>query len=141
MNNPNPFLSPGSFLEQKNKARTRLKIAVFFSITLSVVVLMALLIQGCRKPNDSGDASNTDTNSTPQVASNPTPDTNPAPTPPAPETNPVPTPPPAPVVRSPPPPPVAPPTTEDYTVIKGDTYAAIAKKNGTSVKALEEANT
>jgi len=55
MNNPNPFLPQGSFLEQKDKARTRVKIAVFFSISLSVVALMALLIQGCRKPNDTAE--------------------------------------------------------------------------------------
>src|SRR5262245_40494527 len=122
MNNPNPFLSPGSFLEQKNKARMRLKIAVFFSISLSVVVLMALLIQGCRKPHDA-DTGSTDTN-TPQLATSPTPETNPTPTPPAPETNPAPIPPP-PVVQTPPPtpPPVVAPPSEDYTVIKGDTYA------------------
>jgi len=136
MNNPNPFLSPGSFLEQKNKARTRLKIAVFFSISLSVVVLMALLIQGCRKPNDT-DTGTTDTN-TPQLATSPTPDTNPAPTP---ETNPAPMSAPPPVVQTPPlPPPVAAPAAEDYTVIKGDTYSTIAKKSGTTVRALEDAN-
>ena len=32
------------------------------------------------------------------------------------------------------------PTTEDYTVIKGDTFASIAKKSGTTVKAIVEAN-
>src|SRR6185437_9669637 len=140
MNNPNPFLTPGSFLEQKNKARTRLKIAVFFSISLSVVVLMALLIQGCRKPSDNSDTGNQDTSSTPQLPTNPAPDTNPTPMTPAPETN-LPTPPP--VVQAPPPlpPPVAPPAVgEDYTVIKGDTYSRIATKSGTTVHALMEAN-
>src|SRR5262245_59712554 len=141
MNNPNPFLSPGSFLEQKNKARTRLKIAVFFSISLSVVVLMALLIQGYRKPSDNGgDTGSTDTSSMPQLPTNPAPDTNPTPIAPAPETN-LPAPPP--VVPTPqplPPPVVAPPVTEDYTVIKGDTYSTIAKKSGTTVRALMDAN-
>lgn len=137
MNNPNPFLSPGSFLEQKNKARTRLKIAVFFSISLSVVVLMALLIQGCRKPNDTGDQASNDATNTPQLPT-PPPETNPAPTPP-PETN-LPTPPPVAQTPPPAPPPVVAPAGEDYTVIKGDTYSTIAKKNGTTVKALEDAN-
>jgi LysM repeat protein len=141
MNNPNPFLSQSSFLEQKNKARARLKIAVFFSISLSVVVLMALLIQGCRK-NDAGTAEQTSATPTPELASNPTPDTNATTSttnvgtlPPV-ESN---TPPPAP---PPPPPPPAPPepTTSDYTIVAHDTFATIAKKSGVSVKAIEEAN-
>jgi len=139
MNNPNPFLPQGSFLEQKNKARTRLKIAVYFSISLSVMALMALLIQGCRKPNDTTDTGSADTNNTPQLPTNP-PDmsaTNAtAMTPPPPETNP-PNPPPAPPPQVMPPPAV---TTEDYTVIKGDTLAGIAKKSHVSLRALQDAN-
>jgi LysM repeat protein len=139
MNNPNPFLPQGSFLEQKNKARTRVKIAVFFSISLSVVALMALLIQGCRKPNETADTG-TETNSVPELPTNPpdmSPPNNTAMTP-APETNlPAPVPPPvAPPAYIPPPA----PTTEDYTVIKGDTFATIAKKSNVSVKAVVEAN-
>jgi LysM repeat protein len=136
MNNPNPFLPQGSFLEQKDKARTRVKIAVFFSISLSVVALMALLIQGCRKPNDTTDAG-TDTNSVPQLPTNPpemTTASNTAMTP-MPETNPVTPPPTQPVFTAPPA-----PMSEDYTVIKGDTFASIAKKSNVSVKAIVEAN-
>ena len=133
MNNPNPFLPQSSFLEQKNKARARLKLAVFFSISLSVVALMALLIQGCRKPADSGD-NGADTNATPSLPTNSVPDTN-AMAPAVPDTNPpTPPPPPPPVVVTPP------PSQEDYTVIKGDTLASIAKKSNVSVKALEAAN-
>jgi LysM repeat protein len=135
MNNPNPFLPQGSFFEQKNKARARLKIAVFFSISLSVMALMALLIQGCRKPNDTTADNTADTNSIPELPTNP-PDvgsTSTAALPP--ETNP-----PAPL-PVPPPAPVAPvPQTEDYTVIKGDTFASIAKKSGVSVRAVQDAN-
>ncbi len=148
MNNPNPFLPQGAFLEQKNKARTRLKIAVFFSISLSVVALMALLIQGCRKPNDQVDGSNGSaadafTNANTPSLSNPPTDlgsmSNATPPPAAPETNLTPivsTPPPAPVA------PVAPPVaeTQEYTIVKGDVLATIAKNNHTSVKALLEAN-
>lgn len=144
MNNPNPFLPQSSFLEQKNKARVRLKIVVFFSISLSVVALMALLIQGCRK-NDTQTADQTSASPAPapELSSNPPPDTNVAtsnaatlPPPPAESSNATPQP--------PPPPPVAPappePTTSEYTVVKGDTFATIAKKSGVSVKAIEEAN-
>jgi LysM repeat protein len=145
MNNPNPFLPQSSFLEQKNKARARLRIVVLFSISLGVMVLMALLIQGCRK-NDTGQTPDQTGAPTPEAASNPTPDTNnggpgggavagnpgtvPAP-PPVEPSNPV-----------PPPPPVAPePTTSDYVVVKGDTFATIHTKfPGVSVKAIEQAN-
>jgi len=138
MNNPNPFLPQGSFLEQKNKARTRVKIAVFFSISLSVMALMALLIQGCRKPNDTAE-NGTETNSVPELPTNPpemSAASNTAMTA-LPETNP-PTsvPPPAAPTYTPPPAPSA----EDYTVIKGDTFASIAKKSNVSVKAIVEAN-
>jgi len=122
MNNSNPFIPHGSFLEQKNKARARLKIAVYFSISLSVMALMALLIQGCRKNTQDEEASNTNA---------------PAPGPaPAPEPTPAPAPAPAPV-PAPLPPPVA---TQDYTVVKGDTFATIAKKNNVSSKAVQDAN-
>jgi LysM repeat protein len=137
MNNPNPFLPQGSFLEQKDKARRRVKIAVYFSISLSVVALMALLIQGCRKPNDTADTG-TDTNSVPQLPTNP-PDMNTASNTamtPVPETNQPTTPPPAQPVFTPPPAPMS----EDYTVIKGDTFDSIRKKSNVSLKALEEAN-
>ncbi len=142
MNNPNPFLPQSSFLEQKNKARVRLKIVVFFSISLSVVALMALLIQGCRK-NDTQTADQTSASPAPELSSNPSPDTNVAtsntatlPPPPAEPSNAAPQPPP------PPPAPPAPPepTTSEYTIVKGDTFATIAKKSGVSVKAMEEAN-
>jgi LysM repeat protein len=147
MNNPNPFLPQGAFLEQKNKARTRLKIAVFFSISLSVVVLMALLIQGCRKPNDQTDGSNG--SATDAIASNNTPQltapsnelgsaSNAVTTNATPETNPVP------VVNNTPPPPVPPALpvaeTEDYTIVKNDTYATIAKGKHTTAKAIADAN-
>ncbi|HXT12446.1 MAG TPA: LysM peptidoglycan-binding domain-containing protein [Candidatus Angelobacter sp.] len=144
MNNPNPFLPQSSFFqEQKNRARARLKIAVYFSISLSVMALMALLIQGCRKPNDVADNGGVDTNNTPQLPTNP-PDmaagSNTAMTPPPTETNP-PAPVPVPVTPPPPPPPVvATPVGEDYTVVKGDTLAAIAKNNHVSLRALEDAN-
>lgn len=136
MNNPNPFLPQGSFLEQKNKARARLRIAVFFSISLSVMVLMALLIQGCRK-NDTGqeEAANT-SNPPPELPTNPQESNAPAMAPPT-ETQPPP-------VAAPPPvaPPVAPPGAEgqEYTVVRGDSFATIAKKSGVSVKAMEAAN-
>jgi LysM repeat protein len=141
MNNPNPFLPQGAFLDQKNKARTRFKIAVSVSISLSVMVLMVLLIQGCKKPNDTAENGSTDTNTTtamPTLPTNP-PDMGMASnTTPPPETNMT--------VSQPPPPPPAPPAppvaaaTEDYTIVKGDTFATIATKMHISTTAIVKAN-
>ena len=47
MNNQNPLIPQGSALEQKNKGRARVKIAVFFVLAVHGIGLMALLMQGC----------------------------------------------------------------------------------------------
>jgi LysM repeat protein len=116
-------------LEQKNQSRTRVRLAVFFVLSIHVIGLMALLMQGCRKPNEPGAEPGTNTA--------PTFDTNVAPTI---ETNPPGTSvtgmaPPEPV-----PGPAAAPAAQEYTVTKGDSFTSIAKKTGVSVKAIEAAN-
>ena len=135
MNNPNPFLPKGSLLEQQSLRRSRLKIAVGCVLVVSVTGLVAMLIQGCKreKPAD-------ELNPTPLVDTNTIPvDTNP---PPYSVSNP-------PVVLPPvatnPPPvvlpePVAPVAGSEYVVVKGDSLAKIAKKNGVTTKALQAAN-
>jgi LysM repeat protein len=148
MNNPNPFLPNGVFLDQKNKARTRMKIAVLSSITLSSMVLLVLLIQGCKKPADStdGGGGNTDLLTSTQQLANPQPETNTsnaatALANPTPVTNPSPvvnTPMPAPTPMTTPPPPV--PEMQEYTIVKGDVLATIAKNNHVSTKAILDAN-
>ena len=45
MNNQNPLIPQGSALEQKNKGRARMKIAVFFVLAIHGIGLMALLMQ------------------------------------------------------------------------------------------------
>ena len=134
MNNPNPFVPKGSLLEQQSQRRSRLKLAVFCVLAVSITGLVAVLINGCKreKPTDDSNPSLTDTN--PAAI-----DTNP----PAIEASnpPVVIPP---VVTNPPPvvvPQVAPETAgSEYVVAKGDSLAKIAKKNGVTLKALEEAN-
>jgi LysM repeat protein len=135
MNNPNPFVPKGSILEQQSKRRSRLKLAVFCVLALSVAGLAAMLIQGCKR-TPSGETTDT---STPTIDTNPPAitDTNP----PAIGTNSTMTAPPM-VNNTPPvyvPPPVVPAGTE-YTVVKGDILETIAKKNGVTLKALEAAN-
>jgi LysM repeat protein len=143
MNNPNPFVPQGSLLEQQSKRRSRLKLAVFCVLTVSVTGLVGMLIQGCKRsaPTDEGNppmmtdtnlSAETDTNLSSLEASNP----------------PV-LPPVLPPVIASNPPPVLPPPLEtsvvpaagsEYVVKSGDTLARIAKKNGVSLKALEAAN-
>src|SRR5438445_8644443 len=55
MNNQSPLVPQGSVLEQKNKGRTRVKIAVFFVLTIHGIGLMALLLQGCRRDDPKGE--------------------------------------------------------------------------------------
>ena len=143
MNNPNPFVPKGSLLEQQSKRQSRMKLAVFCVLAVSVTGLMAMLIQGCKReqPDTTADnSSNMDTNL-------PTVDTN---VPPMEASNPpVPMPtnvPPAVATLPPPPAPVVVPAQPvdnggaEYVVVKGDTLAKIAKKNGVTLKALESAN-
>ncbi len=135
MNNPNPFVPKGSILELQSKRRSRLKLAVFCVLAVGVAGLSAMLIQGCKReqPADTGDLPTIDTN-TPALPDTNTPaiDTNiPVATPPAAV---------APPVLPPVTPPVNAPAGSEYTIVKGDTLAGIAKKNGVSLKALEAAN-
>ena len=51
MNNPNPFVPKGSLLEQQSQRRSRLKLAVFCVLAVSVTGLVAMLIQGCKREN------------------------------------------------------------------------------------------
>ncbi len=149
MNNPNPFVPQGSLVEQMNKKRARVKMAVLavFSGTI-ILIAPVLLIQGCKRDQSSSqdttspDATATaDTNTSPNVAAMSAGDTN--------VTNMA-----APLASQPPMQPVAPamtpvaqpvstpaPTaTTTYVVVPHDTLAGIAKKYGVKVKELEAAN-
>ena len=72
MSNPNPFVPKGSLLEQQSQRRSRLKLAVFCVLAISVTGLVAMLIQGCKRTpqtDDTGANSTlTDSNSLPTDA-------------------------------------------------------------------------
>ncbi len=134
MNNSNPFVPKGSILELQSKRRSRLKLAVFGFLTVAVVGLTVMLIQGCKReqPADTGDLSTPmiDTNLLTGAETNTSGiDTN---LPVMPPTNVVT--PPAAVV------PPAETASSEYVVVKGDTLDGIAKKNHVTIKALEAAN-
>ncbi|HEV2328022.1 MAG TPA: LysM peptidoglycan-binding domain-containing protein [Verrucomicrobiae bacterium] len=150
MNNPNPFVPQGSLLEQQSKRRSAFKWGVLFVLTIGVVGLSAMLFQGCKReeenPAESENPPAMQTNDNTEATSNPAPTegsnatTEAAPPvgaqPPAPGASATP-PPPAPMVPAPA---VPAPTESTYVVVKGDYMAKIAKENGVTLKALEDAN-
>jgi LysM repeat protein len=130
MNNQSPLVPQGSLLEQKNKGRARVKIAVFFVLTIHGVALLALLMQGCQKEKETAKTDQ----STPAA---PTFDSTNAPVPEVigavPPTNPPSIPESAPI-------PAAPAAVSEYTVVQGDTFSTIAKKFKVSTPAVIAAN-
>jgi len=128
MNNPNPFVPKGSLLEQQSKHHSRVKFAVFCVLAVGIASLTAMLIQGCKREQTEteNNAPVVDTNLPPTIetnlpqveASNPPVQLPPAVVPPA----------------------VTEAAAAEYVVVKGDTLAKIAKKNGVTLKALKAAN-
>ena len=140
MNNQSPLIPQGSLLEQRNKGRARVKIAVFLVLAIHGVGLMALLMQGCKKEPDTG----TTTASTAVDTNTPAPTFVEPTNAPAADTNVAiastnTAPPPAPVEPAPVTAPAAAPAS-DYTIAKGDTFSTVAHKFHVGVKALMEAN-
>src|SRR5690349_20061879 len=64
MNNQSPLVPQGSTLDQKNKGRARVKIAIFFVLAVHGVGLLALLLQGCHREDSTAQA-NQSTNAAP----------------------------------------------------------------------------
>ena len=140
MTNPNPFVPKGSLLEQQSARRSRLKLAVFCTIAVGSVGLVAMLIQGCKREQPSDNQTPDISTNTPDLSTNITPmvDTNPIALPP-PSTNT------APAYVPPPVTPIAPPPVVDtsvsvYEVVSGDTLGKIAKAHHVSLKDLQAAN-
>ena len=136
MNNPNPFVPKGSLLEQSGQRRFQLKVAVGCVLTVSVLGLVAMLIQGCHReqPNENNPLAGVDTN--PPIALASVVDTNP------PVALAMPTNPPSSLVV----PPIAAPIIAEptpgstYEIVKGDTLTTVAKAHHVSLKDLEAAN-
>jgi len=138
MNKHSPLVPQSSFLEQKNKGRARVKIAVFVVLAIHGIGLMALLMQGCQKPPEPPPPPPEPTNVTPAFDEpTNTPVTAPAPevapaTPAAPVGTPIPD-----ETAAPPAPPVG---GTEHVVARGDNFSTLAKKYHVSVKAIAEAN-
>jgi LysM repeat protein len=132
MNTPNPLVPQGTF---PDKAKSHIRIAVFTILAIHVVLLGALLIAGCKKTAETASLEPTNNVFTP-IEPTPPPPTNP----------------PTPVVTNPPTyvPPVAPPPIDliappppsgtEHIIVKGETFASLAKKYNVSVKAVMAEN-
>src|SRR5438128_96300 len=126
MNNPSPLVPQGS-LQEKNKGRARVKIAVFFVLAVHGIGLLALLMQGCRRDHEPAPGAETNavapfepTNVVVTGTSAPLPgasnnvasalETNPAPL----------------------------SAGSDYTIAKGDNFTTIGKRFGVTAKAIAD---
>ncbi len=132
MNNQSPLV-PQGLLDQKNKGRARVKIAVFFVLAVHGVGLLALLLQGCHKEDTNQAAAQTnnpapafDSTNMPIVADATTTQqattTNILPIADSTTTN------------------IAPVAASEYTIVARDTYSVIAKKFGVTIASLKDAN-
>lgn len=120
-------------MDQKNKGRARVRIAVFVVLAIHGIGLLALLMQGCKKEPEvaAPPAEQTDTNA-PAFAE-------PTNALPAGATNAVAAATNIPSETPPPPLPLVTTATE-YKVAQGDTFSSIAKKFNVSSKAIGDAN-
>lgn len=115
-------------LEQKNKGRARVKIAVFFVLTVHGIGLLALLMQGCNRDDTTKQADQTNNAAPSFVATNmPAPETNLAA--PGPATNTTPE-----AQAS------ALGVVTEYTIIKGDSYSTLAGRFHVTSRAIADAN-
>jgi LysM repeat protein len=138
MNTPNPLVPQGSFQEQ-SKRKSQVRLIVFSILAIHVLLLGALLIQGCKR-DDTSPAGKPDGAPLPVVDTN----TLVPPPPPPPMTNEVQPPPPSTNTGLPPVgggvEPQPPGANLEHVIAKGETFAVLAKKYGVSVKAIQQAN-
>ena len=138
MNTPNPLIPQGS-LQEQSKRKSQIRIIVFSILAIHLVLLGALLIQGCKReesppPKIEPPVLPVDTNTVVPPPPPPMPaPTNPAPLPAPPPTSAAP-----PVVNT-----IidtAPGAATEHVIAKGDTFGSLAKKYGVSSKAINQAN-
>lgn len=148
MNTPNPLLPQGTMPPRE---RSTLYFKVLLIIAVHLVVFGGILMVGCNNKPSTDKTKPEDVTSTAPMTppgadlppATPTPPPTGAPTGTAPTTPPPLTPTPIAITPAPPTPPPAPAATTGgsvYVIAAHDTPATIAKKNGVSLKALEDAN-
>lgn len=136
MSNPSPLVPQGSLLEQKNRSRSRVKVAFFCVVGVHVAALMVLLMQGCKREQPPP----LENAQFPPIVESNLPPIEPG-VPAVPEPGVSSQPPVIPEQQPPPPPPPPPePAVQEYVIQSGDIMANIAKKFNVTLKALQEAN-
>jgi LysM repeat protein len=133
MNNQNPLIPQGSAMEQRNKGRARVKIAVFFVLAVHGIGLMALLMQGCGQSKEPVPPPEATVSNPPPAFAEPAPPPVTTSAPPVVVTAPT-------TPEAPPLPAVAPAGATEYAIVKGDILERIAAKFHVTVKAIEDAN-
>ena len=135
MNQSNPFNSQQAAQEKLNKSRARLRYAVFGALAVCLLVLVPLLVQGCKR-EETPVTQPPETNSLPPMEG----DTN---LPPdlSGHTNIILPPISIPMMTNAPVAPVAPVASgNEHAVAKGESFYTIGKKYGVSTKAISDAN-
>lgn len=136
MNATNPFQLPAwSDINREQRRRARFKKTVISIIAAIVLLLIGLLIEGCRSERE---AMATPMPAPDQVQAAPT--TPQIPIASAPEHEPVVNPQSEPAATSPAAPPIASQSGTVYVVKSGDTLTRIARTHGTTIQAIEAAN-
>lgn len=141
MNSANPFQIPTCFqIDAERKSRARFKRNVLATIAAAVLLLVGLLIEGCKSERAAAS-----TPSSPQLAAIPAVTPQPAPTAqpalvPMPRSNPGVMPQPVPTVQKASMTPTFSQTPSVYIVKSGDTLMKIAKAHGVTLSALKSAN-
>ena len=142
MSMPNPFLPAGSLMaERQRRNRAQFKLAVYVVLTAHAMLVLGLLIEGCKSDDPANGASGPEPSGPATTAANPTPAAQPRP-----QANPrasraALTATPA-LSRQPPPSSIPQPGSAGliYVVKSGDTVPRIAKAHGTTAQALRAAN-
>ena|SRR2546426_8853172 len=143
MSNLNPLIPQGSLLEQNSKGKPHLRVA-YIIVAIHLVFLGGLLIQGCKKEDQSAKSDRTSTNELPPLATDTLYNTNLGialtnppgqdlvqttpglPNLPPPNVTPIEVP--------------APAANREYVVVRGDSFYSIGKKFGVSANAIARAN-
>ena len=140
MNRPNPFIPQGSFLDDATKRRRKVRFVVFAGVGVLTILLLGLLIEGCRHPSQKIEGSNLGSAKTPPSFMTNAPATGGVPA--TASRTLVAAPAPAPAFTPPAPEQLTRPQTSarSYSVVKGDSFYKIARANGIAVSALANAN-
>ena len=142
MSTPNPFLPAGSLIaERQRRNRTQFKVAVYAALAAHAMLVLGLLIQGCKSDDPANGASGPEPAGPAASVANPTPKAQPQPQ--ANQLAPRAAPTAAPALSRQPPARSIPQTGSAdliYLVKSGDTLPRIAKAHGTTAQALRAAN-